>query len=229
MSSTLDGLLGLSCPILTTDLLSRLYDLNRDYLELVIAERSVQGGTCHLPERVVEALANCSVEGRQAIATASFSLYSLGFEDQHFWRSALQVGQQPIDARYGVLSAAILQSAFCEVALLHAWHVAVTRPIAARMLYGMPPAIIDRMAKVQLWQLKRIAADYPGLLMPRWPANPCFWPDLIQFARGGDLQRLVTAQQLGHQLIALELQASAARRSAVGQRQRNLVMQRMRK
>jgi hypothetical protein len=231
MSVKVDGPLGIGSPILTRDLLGRLYDLNLDYLELVISERleSVTGGIRYLPDRVLDDLAKCSLEHRQALASTAFSLYSLGFEDQRFWHSALQLGEQPIDARYGVLSSTVMQSAFCEIALLHAWHVAVTQPYAARVAYGMPTGIIDRMVLVQLWQLKRIAADYPGLLMPRWPSNPCFWPDMIKFARAGDLRRLGTVQQLGHQLIAVELQAHAAPHSAARQRHRNLMLQRLKR
>jgi hypothetical protein len=231
MSSKPHGVLGTRNPILTNDLLSRLYALNLDYLDLIIAERSgssANGLSC-LPERVMEALANCSAESRQALASTAFSLYSLGFEDQHFWRSAVHIGQQPIDARYGMLSTMVMQSAFCEIALLHAWHVAVTQPFAARVVYGMSTPIINRMCLMQLWQLKRIAADYPGLLMPRWSSNPCFWPDMINFASAGDWRRLETVQQLGHQLIAVELQESAAPESAARQRQRHLMQQRLRR
>jgi hypothetical protein len=231
MNAKLDGLPGGSTPILTTELLSQLYELNLDYLELLIAERAGPDaiGIRFLPERLLDALANSSLDARQNLAASSFSLYSLGFEDQRFWLSALRIAEQPVDARYGVLSAAVVQSSFCELALLHAWHVAVMQPIAARMLYGMPTAIIDRMARVQLWQLKRIAADYPGLLMPRWPSNPCFWPDMLKFAMSGDLRRLDTIQQLGRQLIAVELQSSSAAHGAAGDRQRNLLLQRVKK
>lgn len=229
MSSKSNGLADMRRPILTNDLLGRLYALNLDYLELIIAERagSSAAGLSHLPERVMDALAKCSAESRQAIASTAFSLYSLGFEDQHFWRSAVHIGQQSIDARYGVLSTLVMQSAFCEIALLHAWHVAVTQPFAARVVYGMSTPIINRMCLIQLWQLKRVATDYPGLLMPRWASNPCFWPDMIKFASAGDWRRLETVQRLGHQLIAVELQESAAPESAARQRQRNLMQQRL--
>src|SRR5690606_904440 len=110
----------------------------------------------------------CTMEHRQFIATAAFSLYSLGFEDTGFWLSKLRTGPQSIESRYAVWSTPALESAFCEIALIHAWHVAVTQPVAARLLYGMPSAIVNCMSLVHLWQLKRIAADYPGLLMPRW-------------------------------------------------------------
>lgn len=229
MNAKLDSLPGIGPPILSTELLNRLYELNLDYLELLISEHiaPASGGMRYLPTRLLDALAASSLEARQALATSTFSLYSLGFEDQHFWRSALDLAEQPIDARYGVLSATLVQTSFCEVALLHAWHVAVTQPIAARLLYGMSTVIADRIARVQLWQLKRVAADHPGLLVPRWPSNPCFWPDMIQFAVNGDLRRLDTIQQLGRQLIAVQLQACAVKLSAT--RQSNLLQQRLRK
>lgn len=229
MNSKLDSLLGIGGPILSTELLGHIRDLNFDYLELLLTERTTAHGIRFLPDRVLDALAACSTDARQALAAATFSLFSLGFEDQHFWRSALRMGELRVDARYGVLGSAVVQAAFCEIGLLHAWHVAITQPYAARVVYGMPPAIVDRMELVQLWQLKRVAADYPGLLMPRWPSNPCFWPDMIKFARAGDLRRLGTVQQLGHQLMAVELQANAAPRSAARQRHRNLLLQRLRR
>jgi hypothetical protein len=231
MNSLTDGFPGVVAPILTADLLGRVYQLNLDYIELLIAEFTCPdlAGMRYLPDRVLEMLRKTSNEARQTLATTAFSLYSLGFEDEEFWRLALRVDPQPIDGRYGVLSAAVVQSSFCELALLHAWHVAVSQPIAARVLYGMPTPIIDRISRARLWQLRRIAVDYPGLLMPRWPANPCFWPEMIKFATLGDLRRLHTLQQLGHQLIAIELQTSGDKRSAARARQCNLLKQRLRR
>ena len=229
MNSKLDSLLGIGGPIISTELLGHLRELNLDYLDLLLAERGAAHGIRFLPDRILDELEQCPLDTRRALAATKFSLYSLGFEDQHFWRSALRTGEQRIDARYGVLSSAVMQTAFCEIGLMHAWHVAMTQPYAARVAYGMPPAIIERMAHAQLWQLKRIAADYPGLLMPRWPSNPCFWPEMIKFARAGDLRRLTTIQQLGHQLMAVELQANAAQRSAARQRHRNLLLQRLKR
>ena len=233
MKSTTAGSLGAASPmattpVLTRELLDRQQDLNLDYLDLVIAEQAFGGGlACRFPDRVLEGLMECTFEQRQALAATAFSLYSLGFEEQYFWQSALRRTALPVEARYRVPGSVAMETAFCEVALVHAWHVAVTRPIAARMLYGMPTTLANRMSFTQLWQLKRIAADHPGLLMPRWPSNPRFWPDMIRFARAGDLQRLDTAQQLGHQLMATELQASAAHRSATHQRQQHLLLQRL--
>ena len=67
-------------------------------------------------------------------------------------------------------------------------------------------AVAECIADTPLWQLRRIAVDYAGLLMPRWPTNPCFWPDLVRFAAAVMPRRLATAQLLGSQLIAAELE-----------------------
>ena len=140
MDSLTDGFPGAAAPVLAAHLLGRLASLNLDYLELLCTEtaRPASGGMPYLPERVLASLRKADRASRRLLASAAFSLYSLGFEDQQFWRSALRtdrsVDSQAIDARYGVVSAAVVQSSFCEIALLHAWHVAVTQPFAARVL-----------------------------------------------------------------------------------------------
>jgi hypothetical protein len=93
---------------------------------------------------------------------------------------------------------------------MHAWHVATTNPLAARVVYAMPHATAQRLAAAELWQIRCIATSHATLLMPRWPTNPAFWPDLIRFAAANDTRRLLTAQLLGSQLIAAELELACA-------------------
>lgn len=221
---------GVVSPILSAELLGRIHQFNLDYLELLVATASLPNAapSRYLPDRVVDLLRKTNRDTRQDIAASSFALYSLGFEDQEFWRTALRFDEQPIDGRYAARASTSVQHSFTEVALLHAWHVALTQPIAARMLYAMPSPIIERISHAKLWQLRRIAIDSPGLLVPRWPTNPCFWPELIKFASNGDTRRLHAVQQLGHQLIAIDLQTNTTRRSPVRERQRNLLLQRLR-
>jgi hypothetical protein len=225
MNSNTDDISGIVAPVLTAELIHRLRELNEDYLELLItADRSSNG----LPERIQNELRKSTSDARQRIATAAFSLYSLGFEDQQFWRSALRPESRSLSERY-VCASAVAQSSFIELALFHAWHIAVSQPIAARVVYGMPAPIIESVSHAPLWQLRRIAIEYPGLLMPRWPLNPCFWPEIVRYAKAGDLRRLHTVQQLGHQLIAIDLQTSMDKRSAARERQHNLLRQRLRR
>jgi hypothetical protein len=113
--------------------------------------------------------------------------------------------------RYAQPHCASLQASLCEVALLYAWHVATSSPIAARLVYAMPEAVAQRLTAAPPWYIRRLAVHHASLLMPRWPTNPGFWPDLVRFAAAGDQQRLATAKLLGSQLIAAELQGSALR------------------
>lgn len=228
MDSLTDGMPGAAAPVLAADLLARVASLNLDYLELLIAARPASGGMRFLPDRVLESLRKADSASLRSLASAAFSLYSLGFEDQEFWRTALRIDSPSVDSRYGVVSGAAGYSSFCEIALVHAWHVAVSQPLAARLMLGMSSPLVEGMTNAQLWQLRRVAVDHPGLLMPRWPANPCFWPEMIKFAVAGDARRLHALQQLGHQLLAIDLLASSDRCSAARQRQHNLLKQRLR-
>ena len=220
---------GVVTPVLTANLLARIHQFNLDYLELLTVEtRCGASGPHCLPDRVLDALRKTTQATRHKVAASSFALYSLGFEDQEFWRTALRFDEPTIDGRYSTTQPTTAQSAFCELALVHAWHVALNQPIAARMIYAMPAPIIERLSHTRLWQLRRIALAQPGLLMPRWATNPCFWPEIVKFAASNDMRRLHAVQQLGHQLIAVDLQSSGEKRSAVRERQRNLLLQRLR-
>ena len=200
-------------PVLSSTLLSKVHELNRNYLDLLVTQTNVRGVDAHgLPHKVLDALAQLSEPARLKLAESRFALYTLGFEDQQFWRTAL--GQDAVADRedspsnyYTALNISPTV-AFCEVALFFAWHTAVMNRIAARVLFAMPEVLAERMVQTPLWRLRRIAAEYPGLLLPRWPTNPGFWPDLVRFAAASDWRRLETAQLLGNQLTAVDLDAA---------------------
>ena len=148
----------------------------------------------------------------------------LAFDDTRFWNAALEGlpdESHELTERYGAVSASPMHSAFCEVALFFAWHVAQTHPVAARVLFAMPDAVAARLLDAPLCRIRRVAIDYPGLLTPRWTRNPVFWPDLIRLASSADA-RLEAAQLHGSQLIACELDGSLppAARSPAGLRRR---------
>src|SRR5262245_52589967 len=199
-------------PILDPGLVARIHEFNRDYLDLLVLEH--RAGATPIPGRVVSALADLPETARRALAAVPFTLYSFGFEDQELWRNALSgalrapgIDARGLEGRYIAGAGAGLERAFRELAILHAWHVAVSNPMAARIVYSMPPMTATRLAAAPVWHLRWIAATRATLLQPRWPTNPCFWPDLVRFAAAGD-PRLKTVQLLGSQLIAAELDAA---------------------
>jgi len=202
-------------PVLDAALLARIQQLNLDYLELLVAEHA--SAECaaqlqHLPPTPRAALAVLPASALQALSATPYTLYSLGVEDENFWASicanATAGTPSSVVHRYARSADASTQYAFCNLALLHAWHVAATNPMAARMLYAMPNATAQRLAATPLWQIARIASSHSTLLMPRWPTNPAFWPDLIRFAASNDTRRLIPARLLGVQLIAAELEVA---------------------
>ena len=209
---------GRRAPVLSRALLARTHEMNRDYVELLLAERSLLRhgiATETLPPKVLDALERLPLDARQALAGCPYALYSLGFDDLKFWSSALaedasDAASSSIESRYGVLSSAPIQTAFCEAAMFLAWHTAESEPIAARFLFGMPDTVVRLLCGAPLSRIRRVAIDYPGLLTPRWPRNPAFWPDLIRFADTMD-SRLEAAQLLGNQLIASELDGTLPR------------------
>lgn len=210
---------GARAPVLGAALLARIQEMNRDYVELLLARRSMPDPypyTECLPAKVLDALGRMPAASRHALAATPFALYSLGFDDRQFWATALADSGsgreiEPIEARYGATSAAPMHATLCELALFLVWHTAASSRVAARVLFALPDTLAARLVEAPLWQLRRVAMDYPGLLTPRWPANPAFWPDLIRFAAAGDARRLETAQLLGNQLIATELEGLSPR------------------
>jgi hypothetical protein len=209
---------GTRAPVLSRALIERIHELNRDYVELVLVERVLPSpgiGSETLPVKILDALGDLNPVARTVLAACPFALFTLSFDDQRFWSTALsnadaREADLSIEARYGAMSPAPIQSAFCETAMMLAWHAAQSQRLAARFLFGMPNATVLMFMQAPLWQIRRVALDYPRLLAPRWPRNPAFWPDLIRFAEADD-SRLEAARLLGTQLIAAELDGTLLR------------------
>jgi hypothetical protein len=203
-------------PVLGPVLLARVQELNLDYLELLAAEHRAGGG--HqlqlIPERLRATFAELSSSARNLLAAVPYTLYSLGFEDETFWLSVADAqGSRGarVEERYSSPEVGRLDAQFATLALLHAWHVTSTSRMAARVVYAMPDSVAARFVAMPLSQICRMAFEHPDLLMPRWPTNPGYWPDLLRFAQAHDRERLATAKLLGSQLIAAELEVTAAR------------------
>jgi hypothetical protein len=219
---------GASAPVLSAAVLAQIHELNLDYIELLAAEHnagsSSDGQLQHLPCKLHGMIAGLAPPARDSLAALPYTLYSLGFEDEKLWRSleepAALASSLCMSQRYAQAHSASLQASLCEIALLYAWHVATASPVAARLIYAMPESVAQRLTAAPPWYVRRLAVHHAVLLMPRWPTNPGFWPDLVHFAAAGDHQRLATAKLLGSQLIAAELQGSALQSPRLRARQR---------
>jgi hypothetical protein len=198
-------------PVLTPSLLSRIEQLNLEYLQ-VLLDVPLSGPCSHaeaMPAALLQGLRKLSPAGLQMVATSPYALYTLGFQDQELWLAML--GEPAAEAGFQVADAAFsgcrlsAHGAFCEAVIFFAWHLAVANPLAARMLCGMPAAICEALHAARLGTLQSVMRGRPWLLMPRWPANPRFWPDLLKLAAVGDAQAVHHIQLLGSQLMACDL------------------------
>jgi hypothetical protein len=216
-------------PVLSATLLARVHELNRNYLDLLAMQGAIHGVDPEgLPAKIIEALAQLPAFARLRLAASPFALFALGFEDPQFWRTVLGEGgvadrDDALPDYYRELNTSPAVG-FCEVALFFAWHTAVVNRVAARVLFAMPDPLTERISQTPLWRLRRIAAEFPGLLLPRWPTNPGFWPDLVRFAAASDWRRLETAQLLGNQLTAIELEAADSEGRTPNNRSRRIDM-----
>lgn len=216
-SESLEREADVCAPVLEPSLLEHIHQLNLDYLELLIVERDMAQDAAQLqclPPKQRVALAALSPRALRALAAMPYTLYSLGFEDEYFWdavcANATESTPESVTQRYAQVGDASAHYAFCNLALMHAWHVAATNTMAARVIYAMPYVTARRLASTPLWQIRCIAASYAVLMLPRWPTNPAFWPDLIRFAGMNDSRRLHTTRLLGTQLISAELEVACA-------------------
>ena len=65
----------------------------------------------------------------------------------------MRPGDSDIEARYGAISPAPMQAAFCEIVLFLAWHTAQSQRLAARFLFGMPDTIVRLFVHAPLWRI----------------------------------------------------------------------------
>lgn len=197
-------------PVLHPALLARVQQLNQHYLQLLRVESAHPEGGSQWSQLLPECsgLLRLSPPMEARLCAAPYPLYSLGFEHPRLWPAACEAtppeGWSPMVHDDG--QALDARRSFFELAVLHAWHVAVTHPVAARVVYGMGEATLQAFGKVALPRVVLAAGMQCEVLAPRWPGNPVFWPDLIRFARGGDMRRLAVTHLLGAQLIAAELE-----------------------
>ena len=165
-----ESLPGIFTPVLTAPILAGIHELNRDYVELLIARQGDEHFAATLPAAVVAGLAALPSTSRAALAACSFALYSLGFEQQDFWRGECAATADMSSERYPLRHALPAASCFAINASFYAWHVTNVQRVAARMFYAMPDAAIDGLMRTSLVDLQRIACATSGLLSPRWSA-----------------------------------------------------------
>lgn len=92
-------------------------------------------------------------------------------------------------------------TALLRRALVFGWHVARANALAARLLLGLPPLAIERLAATRLQTLDLLAERGIDRAAPRWAGQPSIWRQLLGAGRAGP-GPLRAAQLRGLQLLA---------------------------
>lgn len=201
----------------------QLRALNLDYLQLLILETQEFPAEAYaqlpaLDAGLSSAMADAPLSRLAELAECGLSLFTLSLHNAALWQRIASIGvHDAMSRRYAAAGEAAdasrqglgRRSAFMECALFYAWHLANSDRRAALNCLGMPVHTADIFASLKLWQLRNMAMKHPQLLAPRWPANTCFWPDLVQYLSTGDRRHLDHARLLGAQLMAQELEPSS--------------------
>lgn len=191
-----------SPPILAAGDVALLGRLNRDYLDLITGD----GAHGLLGAELMRELSQADAGMRDAMARCSYSLFTLGLPEGFAAEAnAVPTVHDTAARRYGALTNdAGSWPAFITTAWFFAWHLSRNSPLTARFMLGLQADQAARVADFAPWQLRHLAAIQPAPLPPRWHTNPCFWPDLVRFARNRQPLRLTAAQLLGVQLLAAD-------------------------
>jgi hypothetical protein len=188
-------------------LLSNLQTLNAEFLALIVEPQPwpAQRSSGLRPE-ILQSIRELPVRGRTSICASNYSLFTLRLCDPWFWRSAISRDKSSDRAVAETNADTSGQRALLVLdVVLFLWHVAQTAPLAGRLMLGMSDEVHAALSALSLRQVRQLAQSGEIPLTARWPDNPCFWPDLVRFARPGHARELELTHLQGTQLLAAEL------------------------
>jgi hypothetical protein len=189
--------------------LESLNELNDQCLELLTEHASSANGTGQpLLHDLRDLWAMLDHEARQRAAACPYLIVDAGFADAGNWASGNSIHESNQAAPSMALFFGGPRAAnLLRLALTYGWHLARSRPAAARILLGMSPVCAERIAGCTLRQIAVLAEQHPEWLQPRWSARLPVWRELLRAAICGDDAALERARMRGLQLLAAEARA----------------------
>ncbi len=97
---------------------------------------------------------------------------------------------------------------FTSSVLTYLCHVVRTDPLAARLCLGVRPGVLEKLAVMNLREIRKFSGIAPLELKARFVSSPRFWPDLVSAGSDADSDRAMVAR-----LAALPLLVAQAGRS----------------
>jgi len=161
-----------------------------------------QAAVCQLLRREWAALPR---EALQRIARMPYALLDGGFGDASRWHESSLVGVRDAErTRAGIATdfEPRVGVALVRRLLIYGWHLARTRPRAARLVLGAGAASIDRLAQSSLVALETFAEVHGPQVRLRWHDQPEFWLRILAASRDASGSRLQDLVLVGVQRLA---------------------------
>jgi hypothetical protein len=185
---------------LTAEHLNSVRGLNHRFLDLVGARAEQWPSAGRGGLTVGARLKPLTRAQRAAAANCPYALFDLRFEDEAHWRGRLAGGdpeciadEPRVDEETGE---------FVRLALFYSWHVALSSPLAAQVLFGMRGETSGAFRRIPLDALPGLAAAEAANLTPRWSDCDAYWTALIGAAARTDPKALRRVQLSGLQIAA---------------------------
>lgn len=194
-------------PVLGTEVLDELYEINRTYLGVLALELPQRAGNIRILPPIAALLAQVNAETRESLARCPFSLFSARFHDAAYWQSQVQsaIVREPLQRYLAFHPVHSELAAFTDVALFYAWHLVRSNLAAARILLGMSESTAQAMRTLPLNRIQSLAEEQASLIGLRWADHASFWPSLLDAIRARASDRIEALRLLGIQMIASEV------------------------
>ncbi|HEY7740829.1 MAG TPA: hypothetical protein VIB01_09465 [Steroidobacteraceae bacterium] len=155
-----------------------------------------------LPARAIDSLIHPDA-GDRLCERLPYALFDLRFGDGPFWEgeAAAAGGVQDAPPAAGCDERLV---AFARAAVMLAWHLAQTRPAAARLAFGTSPATIAALARLPVAAVDRLARRVAPALAARFGSRARFWLQFEGCAAHPDDRSVDELQRLGLQIQGAE-------------------------
>ncbi|MBK6599824.1 MAG: hypothetical protein IPG25_18835 [Proteobacteria bacterium] len=184
-----------------------LLDLNLQCLELLVesARRSLAaaGGNSSVTQPLLAAWVAAPRVALERIAAAPFALVDSGIAEAQRWVDGSVGGvRDAVHERRAIGDAASFEAAagtaLLRRVLIYGWHLARSRPRAARLILGAEPAAVAMLASCSLATLDAVAEVRGPELHLHWHDQPDYWLRVLSAASAvGNAPRLADLLLVG--------------------------------
>lgn len=181
-----------------------LSSINLAFLDLAteLAEVGRLKQIAALPSRVIDAFIDPAAAPRLC-HRLPYSLFDLRFGDGKFWTAAAAaVRDVQDDGGHAATDERVI--AFTRTVVMLMWHLAQTRPAAARLVFGASPATIAAIAGTPIAAIERLARRVAPALAARFGSRTRFWLQFEGCAARPDSGSVDSLRRLGLQIQGAE-------------------------